>query len=224
MDPLIQAALFDLDGVVVFTDRYHYLAWKRLADEQGWDFNEQVNNDCRGVPRMASLQVILDHNGVALPDDRKRELAARKNGYYQDLLKSIDESDLYPGAVEFLHRLRDCEVKLALCSSSKNAPTVLDALELTPLFDTVVTGHDFERPKPDPQIFTLAAGRLGVPAERCIVFEDAEAGVAAALAGGMHCVGVGAPDVLPNAPQTMRDYDEIDLDAMIATGRIRRAE
>jgi len=216
---LIQAALFDLDGVVAFTDKYHYLAWKRLADEQGWAFDEQLNHQLRGVPRLASLQVILDHNQVSLTGEQKADLAGRKNDYYNELLQSINASDLYPGAVDFLNGLRAHGVKLGLCSSSRNATTVLERLDLVPLFDAIVTGHDFQQAKPDPEIFLLAADRLGVPPFHCIVFEDAYSGVQAGLAARMKVVGVGPKDVLPNAPVVIQRYEDIDIAALLDTGR-----
>lgn len=219
MKHIIRAVLFDLDGVVVFTDKYHYLGWKKLADEQGWQFDEEVNNQCRGVPRMASLQVILDHNNVELPDDEKQALATRKNEYYKELLEGINESDLYPGVIPFLEQLKAEGVRLGLCSSSKNAATVLEKLNLTPFFEAVVTGRDITHAKPDPEIFLLGAEQLGIHPFHCLVFEDAPSGVAAGLAAGMKVIGVGTPDVLANAPETITDYGEIDVTALLDCGR-----
>jgi len=190
MTHIIQAVLFDLDGVIVFTDTYHYRAWKRLADEQGWAFDEQVNQACRGVPRMASLEVILAHNKITLPDKEKQALADRKNDYYQEMLKQIDASALYPGAVDLLRELKTRGVKLGLCSSSKNAAEVLRRLRLTALFDTIVTGHDITHAKPHPEIFLRAAAQRNVHPFHCLVIEDAPSGVEAAHAAGMKCVGV----------------------------------
>jgi beta-phosphoglucomutase len=217
-ETLIKAVLFDLDGVIVFTDRYHYLGWKRLADENGWAFDEEVNNGCRGVPRMESLEVILRHNGVELPDAEKEELASKKNAYYVELLSDINEADVYPGAVDFLKRLRSTGVKIALCSSSKNAPLVLESLGLEAYFDAVVTGADIQKAKPDPEIFLLGASRVGVEPGKCVVFEDAPSGVAGALAAGMKCVGVGSPELLTEAPVTIEDYQSIDISLLLRTG------
>jgi beta-phosphoglucomutase len=222
MPRLIDAALFDLDGVIAFTDRYHYLGWKQLANEEGWDFDETLNHQLRGVSRMKSLQIILDHNGLEFSEDKKKELADRKNGYYRKSLEGINQDDLYPGALEFVADLRERGVTTALASSSRNAMIVVDALGLRKYFDAFVTGHDLDRTKPDPQIFELSAERVGVPAERCVVFEDAESGIAAGLAAGMYCVGVGPAERLPNASQTMTDYAEIDVDALLETGSIKR--
>ena len=188
----IKAVLFDLDGVIVFTDKYHYEAWKRLADEEGWTFDKQINEKLRGISRLESLQVILDHNNVELTHEQKLEFVDRKNGYYVDYLSGINQSDLYPGAVEFVKELRAKGTKLAICSSSRNATMVLDRLGLTPLFDAIVTGADIKRTKPDPEIFSLTAERLGIHPVNCLVFEDAEAGIAGARAAHMKSIGVGA--------------------------------
>lgn len=219
---LIRAVLFDLDGVVVFTDRYHYLGWKRLADEQGWQFDEELNHQLRGIPRLAALRIILDHNHVTLDEAEQEALANRKNEYYKELIASINDSDLYPGVVPFLEELREQGVKIGLCSSSKNAQTVLDKLNLTRFFDTIVTGHDFRKAKPDPEIFLLGAERLKIPAFHCLVFEDAYSGIEAALAARMKAVGVGSKDVLPNAPEVITDYGAIDVDALLDSGRPSR--
>ncbi|MBR5500366.1 MAG: beta-phosphoglucomutase [Clostridia bacterium] len=187
----IKAALFDLDGVIVFTDKYHYLAWKQLSDEQGWDFNETVNNRLRGIPRLASLEEILKHNNIDLPLEEKIVLMNRKNDYYVKLLEQINPDDVYPGSVEFIKKLRARGILISLCSSSKNAPLVLEKLGLTELFDAVVTGHDIKNAKPDPEIFLLGAKRLNMPVFHCVVFEDAKAGIEGARAARMKTVGVG---------------------------------
>ncbi|MFW6119069.1 MAG: beta-phosphoglucomutase [Planctomycetota bacterium] len=222
MEHQIRAVLFDLDGVIAFTDRYHYRGWKRLADEEGWDFDEELNHQLRGIPRLASLQVILDHNGIEASKEEKKAYADRKNSYYQEQLTEMDESDLYPGALELLDRLEAEGVRLGLCSSSKNAPTVLEALELTDRFDAIVTGNDITKAKPDPQVFLLAAEQMGIPPFHCLVFEDAESGIEAALAAGMKAIGVGPRRVLPNAPECITDYDEIDIEALLDAGRTWR--
>ncbi|RKX47642.1 MAG: beta-phosphoglucomutase, partial [Verrucomicrobia bacterium] len=169
----IRSVLFDLDGVVVFTDKYHYLGWKKLADEKGWDFDEEVNHGCRGVPRLASLQVLLDHNNVDFPLEEKERLADIKNEYYKELLKQINDDDIYPGVVPFLKKLQAEGIRMAICSSSKNALPVLDALDLTQYFDAVITGNDIENPKPDPEIFIKGAAAVNMHPLHCLVFEDA---------------------------------------------------
>ena len=217
----IRAVLFDLDGVVVFTDKYHYLGWKKLADEKGWAFDEEVNNGCRGVPRLASLQVLLDHNKVDLPFDEKERLANIKNEYYKELLKQINDDDVYPGIIPFLKKLKAEGVRMAICSSSKNAQPVLDALNLSQYFDAVITGNDIINPKPDPEIFLKGAKALNMHPFHCLVFEDAESGVEAAHAAHMKCIGVGPAERLPNAYETITDYAEIDLQALLDAGRVK---
>lgn len=213
---MIQAALFDLDGVVVYSDQFHYRAWKRLADEQGWAFDEQVNEGCKGVPRMASLEVILRHNRITLPDAKKEELAERKNRAYVASLDEINESALVPGVRDFLNFLAARGTPLGLCSSSKNAALILDRLALTPLFATVVTGHDIKRPKPDPEIFLKGAAGCGVEPGRAVVFEDAASGIEAALGAGCRVIGVGKPDDLPGAELHIADFREPALAGLFA--------
>lgn len=206
----MKAVLFDLDGVVVYTDAYHYRAWKRLADEAGWRFDETQNDRLRGVSRLASLEIILEHNGVELTPERKDELAARKNEYYKALLETIDETALVPGALDFIRALRREGVLIGLGSSSRNAAMVLDKLGIAELFDAAVTGNDITRSKPDPEIFLLGARMLGVEPAECVVFEDAPSGVEAALAGGMIAVGFGPTEGLEAADLRVASYDGLD--------------
>lgn len=219
---VIAAALFDLDGVLVRTDELHYRAWKRLADEQGWRFNRRLNHALRGVPRMASLEKILAYNRCTLSEEQKAALADRKNEYYKELLRTLDKDAVLPGAEALLRALKERGILLALCSSSKNAREVVERLGLTSWFDTIVTGHDITQAKPDPEIFLRAAERLHVHPFHCVVFEDAAAGVKAALAAGMKCVGVGSAEELPQAPSVVANLTEVDPDAVIDTGRPTR--
>ena len=209
----MKAVLFDLDGVVVYTDAYHYRAWKRLADEEGWRFDETQNDRLRGISRLASLEIILEHNGVELTPERKDELAARKNEYYKALLEQIDETALVPGALDFIRDLRREGVLIGLGSSSRNAQLVLDKLGIAELFDAAVTGHDITRSKPDPEIFLRGARMLGVEPAECVVFEDAPSGVEAALAGGMVAVGFGPTEGLDAAHILVASYDGLDYAA-----------
>jgi beta-phosphoglucomutase len=216
MTQSVQVCIFDLDGVVVFTDTYHFLGWKRLANEQGWAFDESLNDRLRGVSRMQSLEIILEYNGLTASQREKETWAAQKNEYYKHhLATSMNREDLFPGAVEFIHAVRDTGMKTGLASSSKNALTVLRALDLEKLFDAVVTGQDIHRSKPDPEIFLVASTRLQVPPNRCVVFEDAYSGVEAALSAGMGCVGVGDPERLGNAPVVITSYDKQELPMLL---------
>ncbi len=202
----MKAVIFDLDGVVVYTDAYHYRGWKRLADEMGWAFDEVLNDQLRGVSRIASLEIILKHNGVELSADEKARYADIKNEYYKDLLESIDARALVPGAVDFIRELRVRGLKTGLGSSSRNAETVLNKLGISDLFDGVITGNDITKSKPDPQIFLLVAQKLGLDPGDCAVFEDAVSGVEAARNGGFFSVGFGPTPGLDIADLCVPDY------------------
>jgi len=225
MNPLlIRAFLFDLDGVVVFTDRYHEMSWRIIAESEGWDLPAKVAHSLRGVSRMESLELILKHNGLEKSDEEKERLAAWKNDIYVKSIGAICSEDTLPGVVDFIRQAREAGIQIALCSASKNAITVLDALGITGLFDTVVTGSDVQRSKPDPEIFLLAARRLGIPAFHCMVFEDAVSGVEAATRAKMKCVGVGLAEALPNAEEVLPDFSSVDLLSLLETGRLHRPE
>lgn len=187
----IKAVIFDLDGVIVSTDEFHYKAWKKMSDEQGIPFNETINNRLRGVSRMESLSIILEKSEKTYTPEEQQELAERKNEYYRESLKELTPDDLLPGALDTIHELKKRKVKIAIGSSSKNTPTILKQIGLSDAFDAVADGNDITRSKPDPEVFQLAAQRLGVPPEECLVVEDAEAGVQAAIAGGMNVAAVG---------------------------------
>lgn len=199
MTKKFRAALFDLDGVLVDTAKYHYLAWKNLAHKLGFDFTEKDNERLKGVSRVRSLEILLEIGGLAFDDATKAQLAAQKNEEYVSSIRNIDETELLPGAKECLLALRTRKVKLALGSASKNSMLILQNLKIIDLFDVVIDGNKALRAKPDPQVFLLGAHELGVDSVDCVVFEDAEAGIQAAKAAGMHVVGVGQPDVLSAA-------------------------
>lgn len=197
--PPLEAVIFDLDGVIVSTDECHYLAWQRMAEEEGIDFTRDDNQRCRGVSRMESLEVVLEKAGRTYTAAEKESLAARKNGYYVGLLADLGPGDILPGVTEFVADLRSAGVKTAIGSSSRNALRILERIGLLGGFDAIVDGTDVERSKPAPDVFLLAATRLGVPPAACLVVEDAAAGVAAAVAAGMRCLGVGPASEHPCA-------------------------
>lgn len=186
-----EAVIFDLDGVLCHTDRYHYQAWKALADELGVYFDETINNRLRGVSRMESLEIILENYGGTLTGEEKQELAEKKNRLYRELLKQMSEADLTDEVRDTLRELRARGLRLAVGSSSRNAGFILKQIGLGDFFDAVADGNQIARSKPDPEVFLKAAGMLGIPAEKCLVVEDARAGVEAAAAGGMDCAAVG---------------------------------
>lgn len=195
----MRAAIFDLDGVIVDTAKYHYLAWKRLAQQYGFDFTETDNERLKGVSRVRSLEILLEIGGLALGDAEKERMAAQKNEWYIDYIKHMDASEILPGASQYLQTIRSKGVKTALGSASKNAHLILDRLKIADLFDVVVDGNKVSKTKPDPEVFLLAALELQIPAVSCVVFEDAEAGIQAARRANMGVVGIGRPDRLSEA-------------------------
>ncbi|NLG80176.1 MAG: beta-phosphoglucomutase [Firmicutes bacterium] len=206
----IEAAIFDLDGVIVDTAKYHYMAWKRLANKLGFDFSPEDNERLKGVSRMRSLEILLEIAGLRLDEQSKAELAERKNRWYIEYISRLSPSEILPGVPEFIGGLRRLGMKTALASASKNAPIILENLGITSLFDAIVDGNTASRAKPDPQVFLLAAGRLGVDPCQCIVFEDAAAGVEAAHRAGMYAVGVGSPEVLRQADHVIPGFAGLD--------------
>lgn len=188
---MIKACIFDLDGVLVDTAHYHFLAWKRLAKEFDYELTEEINEELKGVSRMKSLEIVLQHANVSLENQKKELLADRKNGWFTEYVHNMNPDELFPGVRELFSRLRKDNIKIGLASSSKNAKTIIEILGIQNEFETVVDGTMIVHSKPDPEIFLLAAKRLGIDPVDCLVFEDAEAGVEAALAAGMKCVGVG---------------------------------
>jgi beta-phosphoglucomutase len=214
---VIKACIFDLDGVLVDTARYHYLAWKRLALELGIDLTEDENERLKGVSRMDSLEIILRLGALERTLAEKEALAAKKNAWFVDYIMAIKPEEIFPGVRDLLHRLRERGLKIALASSSKNADTVIRLLMIANDFDAVVDGNMVAYSKPDPEIFLCAASLLHVAPHYCLVFEDAAAGIEAAVRAGMKCVGVGTPDVLGKAnlviPNTA-DFDVKNLDTL----------
>lgn len=186
-----QAVIFDLDGVICFTDRYHYLAWKKMADELGVYFDETINNRLRGVSRMESLKIILENYDGSLTEEEKLALAEKKNRFYVELLSQMTEKDLSVEVAETLERLRQKGIKLAIGSSSKNAKYILERIGLKDYFDAVSDGTNISRSKPDPEVFLKAAEFLQKKPAECLVVEDAKAGVAAAHNGGFDSAGLG---------------------------------
>jgi len=199
MSMQLQAVLFDLDGVIVDTAKYHYLAWKMIADQEGIPFDEHINERLKGVSRMASLDIILEKGKRVYSEQEKLKLAQVKNDAYVEMIGKLKPEEILPGVKNFLVALRDAGIKRAICSASKNAVMILDRLELTQFFDTIVSGNDTSRSKPDPEVFTMAAERFKLSPANCLVVEDAFAGVQGAKAGGMQALGIGDAKVLNNA-------------------------
>ncbi len=187
-----KGVIFDLDGVICSTDQYHYLAWKRLADEIGVPFDEAINNRLRGISRMESLEIILESGaGKEFSPDQKDHYADQKNTYYRELLRNMSPEDLSPEVKHTLDRLKAGGIKIAIGSSSKNAQFILKQIGLENYFDAVSDGNNISRSKPDPEVFLKASEYLGIEPKSCLVVEDAKSGLEAALAANMDCAAIG---------------------------------
>jgi beta-phosphoglucomutase len=208
---VIKACIFDLDGVIVDTAHYHFIAWKRLASELGVDLTENENERLKGVSRMRSLEIILELGGVKRTQADQVKLADKKNGWFVGYINAMKPDEIFPGVKELIGEIKKMGIRVALASSSKNADTVIRLLKIEKDFDVVVDGNMITRSKPDPEIFLLAAEKLGIDPKNCVVFEDAEAGVEAALQAGMKCVGVGSPAQLWKAHTVVGKTAEFDL-------------
>lgn len=208
-----KAVIFDLDGVITDTARYHYLAWKRLADSQGVHFDEEANEHLKGIDRMGSLDLILAGAKRQYTPNEKLALAHDKNEHYKELISSMSPADLLPGAVQALDACRAAGLKIGLASVSKNAFSVLDSLGIRDKFDYVVDAATIARGKPDPEIFLKAARELGVPPEDCFGVEDAVAGVASIKAAGMFALGIGDPAILAQADVVIPGLQHFQLNA-----------
>ncbi|WP_302416752.1 beta-phosphoglucomutase [Blautia marasmi] len=183
--------IFDLDGVICHTDKYHYQAWKKLADKLGIYFDQEINNRLRGVSRMESFDIILEKYHGQMSQEDKVRYAAEKNDLYRELLKNMTTDDLDPQVKETLDTLRSRGLLLAIGSSSKNAGFILERLGLDGYFDAVSDGNNISRSKPDPEVFLKAAEYLDLQPQDCLVVEDAQSGLEAAIAGNMDCAAIG---------------------------------
>jgi beta-phosphoglucomutase len=208
-----KAVIFDLDGVITDTARYHYLAWKRLADSQGVHFDEAANEHLKGIDRMGSLDLILAGSTRQYTQEEKLALAHDKNEHYKELISTMSPADLLPGAVRALDDCRTAGLKIGLASVSKNAFSVLDSLGIRDKFDYVVDAATIARGKPDPEIFLKAARELGVPPEDCLGVEDAVAGVASIKSAGMFALGIGDPAILTQADIVIPGLQQFQLNA-----------
>lgn len=206
----IKGLIFDLDGVLVFTDKFHYQAWKTMADELGVYFDETINHRLRGVSRMDSLEIILErYEGPDLSLREKEKLAEKKNEIYRTLLESMTPDDVTKEVRDTLTKLREKGYKLAIGSSSKNAKFILEKVELKDAFDAISDGNNITKSKPDPEVFLKAAEYLGLPPKSCMVVEDAEAGIEAAKKGGMYAAGIGEAAKSINADESLKTFSEL---------------
>lgn len=206
----IKGVIFDLDGVLVFTDKLHYQAWKQMADKMNIYFDEEINNRLRGVSRMDSLEIILEnYHGEPLSIEQKEHLATEKNDTYRELLKTMTKGDATEEVRETLAELKRRGYKLSLGSSSKNARFILERVELLDMFDAISDGNNITKSKPDPEVFLKGAEYLGLNPEDCLVVEDAEAGVDAGLAGGMKVAAIGDAVNCRKANYTLNSFADL---------------
>ncbi len=205
----IKGAIFDLDGVIVDTAKYHYLAWKRLAKLLDINFTEIDNEKLKGVSRIRSLEIILELGGISYDDEEKKRLAAMKNEWYVEYITRMDQSEFLKGAKEYLVKLKNNNVKISLGSASKNAMMILDNLKIKDLFDSIIDGNKVIKAKPDPEVFLLGAKEMSLSPPDCAVFEDSISGIEAAKIAGMKTIGIGNAKILKNADLVIKDLYEM---------------
>jgi beta-phosphoglucomutase len=209
----IHAFIFDLDGVLTDTSEFHYLGWQRLADEEGLSFSREINESLRGIPRRASLMMIL--KGRTYSEEKIQEMMERKNNYYLELVRGITPKDLLPGARELLEEIHAVEMRSALGSASKNAREVIQRLGIESLLDAVADGSSVEHQKPAPDLFLHAAELLGLSPAECVVVEDAAAGIEAGRAGGFYTLGLGPRERVGDANIVFESLEGAKLDAIL---------
>lgn len=214
---MLKALIFDLDGVLTDTAELHYLAWKRLSDELGLAFDRVQNEALKGVGRLESFEIILKNNRKSdeYTQSQKEEFAARKNEYYKELIKTLTTDDVLSGITELLTEARKIGLKTAVASVSKNAPEVLERLELAQYFDTVADAAKVKNSKPDPEIFLTCAQQLGVAPKECIGIEDSQAGIEGILSAGMFAVGINVTVTGRTPDLCLCSTAELDLDTLI---------
>lgn len=201
-----KACLFDLDGVLVDTAIYHFQAWKMLGENFNYQLTEEQNEQLKGVSRVESLNRILNWATYTATEEQKEIWLKEKNDNYLQLIMNMNPSEILPGVVNFLGQIKADGYKIALGSASKNAEIILEKTHLTPWFDVIIDGNKVSKSKPDPEVFLKGAEGLGLLPSECIVFEDAQAGVEAAIAGGMKVIGIGEASVLSDANKVIQNF------------------
>lgn len=208
---MIKGCIFDMDGVIVDTAKFHFKAWQRLSESLGIPFTHEQNEQLKGVSRVDSLEKILSWGNLILDNQKKLELMELKNKWYLEYVEEVSPADMLPGTLDFLNECRSSNVKIALGSSSKNAILILEKLEIMTFFDAVVDGNKITLSKPNPEVFLRAAKEIGLQPSECVVFEDAISGVEAAKAGGFYCVGIGEDNILNMADKVISSLAQIHL-------------
>lgn len=214
---MIKAVLFDLDGVLVSTDEYHYRSWVKIASEEGFDFFDHTFNDqFRGVGRLECVEILTRASGKSYSLQEKQGIADRKNKYFAESLSAVTPDELLPGALATLQELKRRGIKVAVASNSRNAKPIIRQTNIEHLLDTIVDGYQIEKSKPDPEGFLLAARNVGVAPSKCLVVEDAVTGIEAAKRAGMKALGIGTPERLPNAAIVVADLSAISVDQLLS--------
>lgn len=212
----IQACIFDLDGVICDTAKYHFKAWRRLANELGFDFSEEDNEKLKGVSRMESLNLILHWGNVIIRDEEEKKIMAdKKNEWYLEFITRMTPDEILPGVESFINDVRNRRIKTVIGSASKNARLILEKIGLLDKFDAIIDGNSTAKSKPDPEVFLLGAQAVNANPQQCIVFEDAEKGIQAALNGGFYAVGVGQHDILDEAHIVIPSFEYIEYDEVL---------
>ena len=204
--------IFDLDGVIVDTAKYHYLAWRNLAEELGFEFTHAQNELFKGVSRKRCLEILLEMGNIEATQDQFGRWMIEKNIDYLKYIEKMDASEILPDVPKVLEYLKGNQFPIALGSASKNAVSILEKVKLTSFFDSIVDGNSVTKAKPDPEVFLIAAKNLNVKPENCVVFEDAVAGIEAANAAGMVSIGIGDAKILSEADYNFKDFTEIEID------------
>jgi beta-phosphoglucomutase len=212
---MTKAFLFDLDGVIVETAIFHYQAWRQMANDLGFDISEEFNEGLKGISRMDSLNLILQHGNIELSEEQKLALAAKKNDNYLTLVSKMTPDDILPGVKEFFEQIKQTEIKIGLGSVSKNAKMILERVGLLDDFDAIIDGTKISKGKPDPEVFLNGATELGFSPSECIVFEDAVAGVEAGKNAGMKVIGIGKKDILNKADIVLPGFEGIELTQLL---------
>lgn len=216
-----KACIFNLDGVIVDTRKYHYQAWRRLANQMGFDFPETKSMQLKDIGRLASLEKVLEWGNIYIPEAEKLHWADVKNNWYQDLISTMKPGEVLPGVLFFLRQLKEIGIKTALSSLSRNARVVLQSTNIDSFFDVVLDGNAIKKPKPDPQCYLLAAATLHLKPENCLVFEDSIRGIDAALHGGFTVVGVGKPALLTKAHLTITGFENLNFNTLLTQLNLR---
>ena len=210
----VKACIFDLDGVLVDTAKYHFLAWKKLATELNIEFTEKDNENLKGVSRMHSVEILLNLGNKKINDEVKLKLADKKNAWYVEYISHLTPADLLPGVKEFFYLLEHSGIKIALGSASKNSMLILNKLNLVNYFDAIVDGNKITQAKPNPEVFLKCAEELKISPKNCVVFEDSKAGIDAAINAGMYSIGIGSPSILEKANFVVNSLADMNLEKL----------